>query len=299
MTDHEAAVGTLEVFLSRGPLGDGWTSMRLGPHVWRIVRGNDRRVVRTGTPQALVLQQELLGHLQGEGIRRPEILAIYPVHADEAWGVYTDIPGSPLELETAYDRSADLGAELGHLHRSLVSFPPNGAFPTRNLASILREGEIPRLRISPDPAIQALLSLLTNVAEVLRDRGREPCQLIHRDVHRQNLVDDGDHGFGWLDFDLVETNATLFDVAYFGTAILAEGFDRGDLRERWATAFHAFVQAYGYTREMPPPEPTVLKAFLVGIEGLFVGLSLSSEPSVADRNAEICQWLWDRFPAPR
>jgi Ser/Thr protein kinase RdoA (MazF antagonist) len=72
-----------------------------------------------------------------------------------------------------------------------------------------------------------------------------PRQLIHRDPNPSNII-LANEKWGFIDFELSEKNARIFDPCYAATAILSETFEEGDeaLLSKWIAIMKEIM--YGY-----------------------------------------------------
>lgn len=101
------------------------------------------------------------------------------------------------------------------------------------------------------PAAKPLLGLTDAFCqEFLEQFGRLypelPRQVIHRDPNPGNII-CGEDTWGFIDFDLAERNARIFDPCYAATAVLSES-DEAD-RDRWLEIYRNII--YGYDSIVP------------------------------------------------
>ena len=75
--------------------------------------------------------------------------------------------------------------------------------------------------------------------------GELPRQMIHRDPNPGNII-LADEKWGFIDFELSERNARIFDPCYAATAILSETFEEGNeaLLSKWTAVMKEVM--YGY-----------------------------------------------------
>ena len=87
------------------------------------------------------------------------------------------------------------------------------------------------------------------IAAYIRETGRLydalPRQIIHRDPNPSNIIVSRDK-WGFIDFELSERNARIFDPCYAATAILSETFEEGNEAklDKWTGIMKEIL--YGY-----------------------------------------------------
>ncbi len=126
-----------------------------------------------------------------------------------------------------------------------------------------------------------------------------PRHLIHRDAHTGNMLFE-DTGFvGWVDFDHLETNFRIFDVCYCAAGILSARFTDTLWRNQWVLTVRKMMEAYGEIVSLVPQEVDAMWIAMVAIEALFVGVNARRDLEVAERNASICNWLFEHSSQER
>lgn len=82
-----------------------------------------------------------------------------------------------------------------------------------------------------------------------------PRQLIHRDPNPSNIILAGEK-WGFIDFELSERNARIFDPCYAATAILSETFEEGNeaLLSKWIAVMKEIMYGYDSVVKMTEKE---------------------------------------------
>ena len=68
-----------------------------------------------------------------------------------------------------------------------------------------------------------------------------PRQIIHRDPNPGNIICSQDQ-WGFIDFDLAERNARIYDPCYAATAVLSESF--GEDNDKWLEVYRNIISGY-------------------------------------------------------
>ena len=68
-----------------------------------------------------------------------------------------------------------------------------------------------------------------------------PRQIIHRDPNPANIICNDDQ-WGFIDFDLAERNARIYDPCYAATAVLSESFGRNN--DLWLEVYRNIIRGY-------------------------------------------------------
>jgi Ser/Thr protein kinase RdoA (MazF antagonist) len=117
--------------------------------------------------------------------------------------------------------------------------------------------------------------------------------LIHRDLHLGNLLFDGNELSGYIDFDISQVNARIFDIAYLCAGWAIEQVGDAEFMTAWKKALRAVIS--GYQEELPlsAPEIDSLGLMMCCIEILFVAYFSSVNDRINAFTAEeSLKWLW-------
>lgn len=148
------------------------------------------------------------------------------------------LPGKQLAPRAVFEpgRAYKLGALIGRLHRALRQVEPLVVD-----ADLLETVEGWAL-----PGAKEALGLPENFWQRFRERLTElypqlPRQVIHRDPNPGNIIGDGER-WGFVDFELSQRNARLYDPCYAATAVLSE-LKREDW-ECWPEIYREILRGY-------------------------------------------------------
>ena len=111
-----------------------------------------------------------------------------------------------------------------------------------DLGKSVREWAVPALKGKIDMNPEAMEKYATQFCNLYRNL---PHQVIHRDPNPSNIILAKDK-WGFIDFELSEENARIFDPCYAATAILSETFEEGneDKLLTWVEVMKEIM--YGY-----------------------------------------------------
>ncbi len=121
-----------------------------------------------------------------------------------------------------------------------------------------------------------------------------PRQIIHRDPHPGNIICDQDQ-WGFIDFDLAERNARIYDPCYAATAVLSESFGKDN--DLWLEVYRNILCGYDSVAHLTQEErkaiPYVILANQFVCVAWFAGQDKYAE--LFEINKKMTLWLIDRF----
>lgn len=119
-----------------------------------------------------------------------------------------------------------------------------------------------------------------------------PRQVIHRDFHGGNLIFNEQEVVGYIDFDLTQINARLFDLCYVGTGSLASIFQDEDKRHRWVDFFKHVIKGYDDRATLKIEEKQMMKQMMIAIDLIMVAFfTRDGYIKLADSNALMINWI--------
>ena len=123
-----------------------------------------------------------------------------------------------------------------------------------------------------------------------------PRNIIHRDVHLENVLVDEGFITGWLDFDLTRKDMRIFDIAYLMTGLLLGRINDKFAVSKWQDLFQNFVAGYESRSVLTKKEHLLLPVVMIAMELLFVTYwtSMDNDDEVKKANA-LAEWLYDAY----
>jgi Ser/Thr protein kinase RdoA (MazF antagonist) len=120
--------------------------------------------------------------------------------------------------------------------------------------------------------------------------------LIHRDMHLGNLLFGDNKITGYIDFDLSQINARIFDIAYFLVGWLVGEIDNQGFTDSWKKTVTIIIEEYDKELGLTEQEINSLGIMMCCIELLFVAYFYQIDDVENALKAEECLcWLWDNF----
>ena len=160
------------------------------------------------------------------------------------------IMASKLYLDDYEAKARFIGEIVGQLDLALAKI--DIIADEAELAKTVREWAVPALKdkLEIDSAfMEDIAAKFSSFYEEL------PRQLIHRDPNPSNIILAKDK-WGFIDFELSERNARIFDPCYAATAILSETFEVGNdaLLTRWNAVMKEIMYGYDSVVKMTEKE---------------------------------------------
>ena len=98
-----------------------------------------------------------------------------------------------------------------------------------------------------------------------------PRQIIHRDLHPQNFLFEGDALTGFIDFELSQRNVRIFDPCYCATSILMSAIKQEELLGKWTEVYRAVMNGYNSSCSLLAVEKEAAWYVLLAIEIIYIG----------------------------
>lgn len=132
-------------------------------------------------------------------------------------------------------------------------------------------------------------NILSNFEEVYKQL---PRQIIHKDFHGNNIVFKDGKLSGYIDFDLSEINARLFDLCYLCTGALASGFDDEVSKKKWVGFARKVILGYKTIIEMTPVEEDSIKDMFYMIQLIMAAYFVKNNYNyIADINIQMINYI--------
>jgi len=121
-----------------------------------------------------------------------------------------------------------------------------------------------------------------------------PRQIIHRDPNPGNII-CADDQWGFIDFELAERNARVYDPCYAATAVLSETF--GPHNDKWLGIYRDIICGYDSVSHLTDDERNAIPYIILANQ--FVCVAWFSEQDkyaeIFETNKHMTAWLIERF----
>lgn len=123
-----------------------------------------------------------------------------------------------------------------------------------------------------------------------------PRQAIHRDFQGENMIFNNGKLVGYIDFDLTQVNARLFDICYLCTGALATVFNKESERSKWLGFAKSAIDGYNSENKIIKDEIDCIKYMMFAIEFIMIAFfSKEGYSNIADLNIEIINWIEENW----
>ena len=121
-----------------------------------------------------------------------------------------------------------------------------------------------------------------------------PRQIIHRDPNPGNIICGGDK-WGFIDFELAERNARIYDPCYAATAVLSETF--GDDNDRWLDIYRDIICGYDTVAKLSEEERRAVPYVILANQFVCVAWFAQQDKyaDIFQTNKKMTLWLLDKF----
>lgn len=182
-----------------------------------------------------------------------------------------------------------VGEIIGQLHLALSKIQT--CVSEANLLGIVRDWAL--------PSAKQTLGLTDNFCKEYLEtfavlHPKLPRQIIHRDPNPGNIIYNQDQ-WGFIDFDLAERNARIYDPCYAATAVLSETF--GQSNDKWLDIYRDLICGYDSVARLTEEEKKAIPYVILANQ--FVCVAWFSEQEkykeIFETNKQMTKWLISKF----
>ena len=181
------------------------------------------------------------------------------------------------------------GEIIGQLHLALSKI--DDCVSEADLLATVRDWALPKAKVAlnlSDAFCEEYLDTFANLYSKL------PRQIIHRDPNPGNIICVDDQ-WGFIDFDLAERNARIYDPCYAATAVLSETF--GQDNRKWLGIYRDIICGYDSVAHLTDEERTAIPYIILANQ--FVCVAWFSEQDkyaeIFETNKRMTMWLIENF----
>ena len=177
------------------------------------------------------------------------------------------------------------GEIIGQLHLALERI--EDCVSEADLLATVRDWALPKAKAALKLSDAFCKSYLDTFAALYPSL---PRQIIHRDPNPGNIICSQDR-WGFIDFDLAERNARIYDPCYAATAVLSETF--GQDNDRWMEIYRDIICGYDSVVKLTEDEREAIPYIILANQ--FVCVAWFSEQDkyadVFETNKHMTAWL--------
>lgn len=182
-----------------------------------------------------------------------------------------------------------VGEIIGQLHLALAKI--DDCVSEADLLAKVRDWAMPKAKVSlnlSDAFCKDYLDTFANLYPNL------PRQIIHRDPNPGNII-CAENQWGFIDFELAERNARIYDPCYAATAILSETF--GQNNDKWLEIYRDIICGYDSVAHLTDRERQALPYIILANQ--FVCVAWFSEQDkyaeIFETNKRMTTWLIEKL----
>lgn len=182
-----------------------------------------------------------------------------------------------------------VGEIIGQLHLALGKM--EDCVSEANLLATVKEWALPKAKLAlnlSDGFCREYLDTLTALYPSL------PRQIIHRDPNPGNII-CADDQWGFIDFELAERNARIYDPCYAATAVLSETF--GQNNDKWLGIYRDIIYGYDSVECLTEEERQAIPYVILANQFVCVAWFAEQDKyaELFETNKRMTRWLIDKF----
>ena len=182
-----------------------------------------------------------------------------------------------------------VGEIIGQLHLALAGI--NDPVREADLLSTVKDWALPKAKAAlrlTDAFCKEYLDTFAALYPKL------PRQIIHRDPNPGNII-RADDSWGFLDFEMAERNARIYDPCYAATAVLSESFCINN--EGWLEIYREILRGYDSVAHLTQEERSAIPYVLLANQFVCVAWFAEQDKyaEIFETNKRMTLWLIERF----
>ena len=182
-----------------------------------------------------------------------------------------------------------VGEIIGQLHMAL-SKCEDGVSEADLLATV-RDWALPKAKIALDLSDAFCKEYLDIFATLYPSL---PRQIIHRDPNPGNII-CADAQWGFIDFELAERNARIYDPCYAATAVLSETFGKDN--DKWLDIYRDIICGYDSVAHLTQEERGAIPYVILANQFVCVAWFAEQDKyaEIFETNKKMTNWLIRKF----
>ena len=181
-----------------------------------------------------------------------------------------------------------VGEIIGQLHLALKQI--DDCVSEADLLATVRDWALPKAKEVLKLTDEFCKEYLTTFAELYPQL---PRQVIHRDPNPGNII-CSEEEWGFIDFELAERNARIYDPCYATTAVLSETF--GKENEGWLEVYRDIICGYDSVTPLTEAERKAIPYMILANQFVCVAWFAEQEKfaEIFETNKRMTLWLIER-----
>ena len=181
-----------------------------------------------------------------------------------------------------------VGEIIGQLHLALAKI--EDCVSEADLLATVREWALPKAKEAlnlSDAFCKEYLDTFVNLYPNL------PRQIIHRDPNPGNII-CADDQWGFIDFELAERNARIYDPCYAATAVLSETFGREN--DKWLRIYRDIICGYDSVARLTDTERQAIPYVILANQFVCVAWFAEQDKyaELFETNKQMTEWLMEK-----
>lgn len=186
-----------------------------------------------------------------------------------------------------------VGEIIGQLHLALAKI--EDPVSEADLLATVRDWALPKVKAALKLSDTFCNKYLDTFADLYPNL---PRQIIHRDPNPGNII-CADNQWGFIDFELAERNARIYDPCYAATAVLSETF--GQNNDRWLAIYRDILCGYDSVAKLTEDERRAIPYVILANQFVCVAWFSGQEKyaEIYETNKRMTAWLIEKLPELR
>ncbi|MBE6942467.1 MAG: helix-turn-helix domain-containing protein [Ruminococcaceae bacterium] len=200
------------------------------------------------------------------------------------------LPGEQMTPHRFADGDGRFAGEIiGQLHLALAKI--EDCVSEADLLATVRDWALPKAKAAlnlSDAFCKEYLDTFANLYPNL------PRQIIHRDPNPGNIICSHDQ-WGFIDFELAERNARIYDPCYAATAVLSETF--GQHNDKWLEIYRDILWGYDSVARLTEEERKAIPFIILANQFVCVAWFAEQDKyaELFEINKRMTAWLIGKF----
>ena len=184
-----------------------------------------------------------------------------------------------------------VGEIIGQLHLALEKI--EDCVSEADLLATLRDWALPNAKAALNLSDAFCKEYLDTFSDLYP---RLPRQIIHRDPNPGNIICNADQ-WGFIDFELAERNARIYDPCYAATAVLSETY--GEDNDKWLEICRDILCGYDSVAHLTDNEHKAIPYIILANQFVCVAWFAEQDKyaEILEINKQMTQWLIRNFEA--